>query len=101
MSRQKSPGKMGNKQFKDGDDVDGQRMVFMLIDTTWRVALPILVLSLLGHYIDKRTGHVILFSLTGFFLSLVIATLLVYRQLCVVFPNQFGKYKLQDKKDTN
>ena len=101
MSRKKIPLKMGDKQIKDGDDVSGQRMAFMLLDTTWRVALPILALSLLGNYLDKRTNHVILFSLTGFFISLAVATLLVYRQLCIVFPNQFGKYKLQDKKDTN
>lgn len=82
-------------------DATAPRMAFLLLDTSWRVALPILVLSIGGHYLDEHTHHIMLFSLTGFFISLVIATLLVYRQLCIVFPDQFGKNsdKSNSKRD--
>lgn len=77
------------------------RMVFLLLDTSWRVAAPILLLSVGGHYLDERTHHTMLFSLIGFFVSLAVATLLVYRQLCIVFPDQFGKTAHTDtQKDT-
>lgn len=99
MSDTNNADKPKAKQIKDGDRVDGQRVVFLLLDTSWRVAVPIIVLSLLGHYIDQRTGHRTLFLLLGFFASLVVAMLLVYRQLCIVFPDQFGKNKLKGNKE--
>lgn len=72
------------------------RVVLLLLDTSWRVALPMVTLPIAGHYLDKHTGHTMLFFFVGFFSSLVVATLLVYRQLCIVFPDQFGRYKRRD-----
>lgn len=82
------------KSKPDLSKVPSNRAVaLMLADTSWRVALPIIILSMIGHNFDLRWHTSPRYLLIGFFVSIPVAILLVYRQLVVVFPDQFGKDK--------
>lgn len=67
----------------------GWLMALQLLDTTWRVALPILLLSIIGIKFDNHYASAPRYTLIGFFLSLVIATALVYRQIKTLYPDFF------------
>jgi F0F1-type ATP synthase assembly protein I len=58
-----------------------------LLDTSWRVALPILLLSYIGIQLDKHHGTRPLYTLIGLFVSLATSTYLVYRQIKILYPN--------------
>ncbi len=62
-----------------------------LADTTWRVAVPILLLTYIGHKMDVGFGTNPLFIMSGLFLSLAIAIFLVYRQIKIAYPDFFKK----------
>lgn len=64
-----------------------------LLDTSWRVALPILLLTYVGHKFDLGFGTNPLFITSGLFLSIVIACLLIYRQIKIAYPDFFKKDK--------
>lgn len=68
---------------------EGWLIAIQLMDTTWRVALPILLLCYIGIQIDKHNHTQPLFTLIGLFLSLAIASLLVYRQIKALYPDFF------------
>lgn len=70
--------------------VSGYLIAFQFLDTSWRVALPIVVLSLLGHKLDQRLNSGPLFLMIGFFASLPILVLLVYRQINSAYPEIFS-----------
>lgn len=83
-------------EITDSPSVDVAHMAGLLLDTSWRVAVPIISLTMLGHYIDGRVGHKYLYLFIGLGLSVVVVVLLIYRQLCIVFPEQFGSNKKKD-----
>ena len=66
-------------------------IALQLLDTTWRVAVPILLLTFLGHKLDLGLGTNPLFIIIGLFLSLTIAILLIYRQIKIAYPDFFKK----------
>lgn len=51
-----------------------------LLDTTWRMFTPVLVLLVAGLWLDDKTGKKPLFSLGGVLLGFVLAILLVWQQ---------------------
>lgn len=57
-----------------------------LADAAWRVAVPLLGLSLVGIWLDRRYETEPLFSLGGLFLGIAMAVLAMYRLLQVHFP---------------
>lgn len=83
------------KGSKSPSDFDGRLVALQLLDTTWRVALPILLLSWLGNKLDHHWNTKPTFTLIGFFLSLIMAVLLVYRQVKAAYPDFF---KQKDNK---
>ena len=74
---------------------DGKIIALQMMDTTWRVALPIILLTYGGVSLDKHLNTSPLYSLIGLFVSLAMATLLVYRQLAAAYP---GFWKNGSKK---
>ncbi len=70
---------------------DGKTIAIQLMDTTWRVALPILLFTLTGIHFDKQYGTSPTLTLIGLFLSLATSTLLVYRQIKQLYPEFFKK----------
>jgi len=71
----------------------GKMIALQFLDTGWRVALPILVLTYAGIKIDKINRTMPLCSLISFFLSLIVATYLVYLQIKSVYPDFFRELK--------
>lgn len=58
------------------------RMIWMaLADTTWRVAVPTVLLSVLGIIADKKLATMPLWTLIGLVLGLIAAGTLVWSQL--------------------
>ena len=51
-----------------------------LLDTTWRMFTPVLVLLVLGLWLDGKTDKKPLFSLGGVLLGFVLAIALVWQQ---------------------
>lgn len=68
---------------------EGWLIAAQLMDTTWRVALPILLLCYIGIQIDKHNTTTPAFTLIGLFLSLALSTILVYRQIKALYPDFF------------
>ena len=75
------------------DSPSGKMIDLQLLDTSWRVALPIMVLSYVGIRIDRQNDTTPLYSLIGFFLSLIMATVLVYQQIKSVYPDFFKELR--------
>lgn len=69
----------------------GQMMWLTLADTTWRVAVPTVLLAGLGIIVDKKLGTMPLYTLIGLVVGLVSAGALVWSQLKAVT-------KAEDKK---
>jgi F0F1-type ATP synthase assembly protein I len=72
-------------------DISGTVIALQLLDTGWRVALPILLFTLLGVKFDKAMDTNPLFTIIGLFLAIGVAILLVYRQIQVAYPDFFKK----------
>ncbi len=72
-------------------------LALQLLDTTWRVAIPIILFTFVGNKLDKGLGTGPLFILVGLFLSLAVASLLVYRQIQVAYPDFFKQMKKGDQ----
>lgn len=66
-------------------------VALQLLDTTWRVAVPIILFTFLGNKFDKALGTSPLLIILGLFLSLAVAALLVYRQIQTAYPDFFRK----------
>ncbi len=71
--------------------VSGLAVGLQLADTAWRVAVPIILFTLVGNKLDKAIGTKPLFITSGLFLALAVAGLLVYRQIQVAYPDFFKK----------
>lgn len=80
-------------------DFDGWLIGMQLLDTSWRVALPILLLSYVGISLDRHFHTNPLYSLIGFFTSLVVASILVYKQVKATYPDFFSSPKPKSNKD--
>lgn len=64
-------------------------IALQLMDTTWRVAIPIVIFAPTGIWLDRHSASKPLFTLLGLFLSLATATLLVYQQIHQAYPDFF------------
>lgn len=73
--------------------VDGKFIALQFLDTGWRVTIPIVLFSYIGIQMDKRIRTSPLYTLIGLFLSLLLATWLVYRQIKSAYPDFFKKGK--------
>lgn len=62
-----------------------------MMDTAWRVAIPIIVLTIAGIQLDKSNGTQPLYTLIGLFLALAASSLLVYRQIKNLYPDFFKR----------
>lgn len=71
--------------------ISGLAIGLQLADTAWRVAVPIILFTFIGHRLDKAMGTSPLFILVGLFLSLAVAVMLVYRQIQTAYPDFFSK----------
>lgn len=56
-------------------------IVVDLLDTAWRIAVPILMFAVIGIFIDKKVGSAPLITLLGVVIGLAGAGLLVKKQL--------------------
>lgn len=74
-------------------DAEWARLPYHMAEITWRVALPILLFCIIGIRLDKAWGTQPGLSITGLLLSLVFATLLIYRYIKKNFPESFGGKK--------
>ncbi len=63
-----------------------------LLDTTWRIAVPVLIFSGTGIFVDVKVGSGPWFTLLGMAAGFVLAFLLVKKQLAAV-DEQEGKEK--------
>jgi len=66
-------------------------VALQLLDTTWRVAVPILLFTYVGNKFDKALDTGPLLIIGGLFLSLAVASLLVYKQIQSAYPDFFKK----------
>ena len=66
-------------------------MATHFVETAWRVALPFLVLNIGGIFLDRGLETEPVFSVIGFFLSLIIVSVVVYRYVKKHFPESFNK----------
>ena len=62
-----------------------------LVEMAWQVAIPFMVLTLGGNWIDGQQDTEPVFTIIGMFLGLAAATLLVYRIVQRHYPNTFKK----------
>ena len=86
-----------HKEEKKLKDVpSGTVIALQLLDTSWRVTLPILGFTYLGIRLDRHNGTSPLYTLIGLFLSLALSTLLVYKQVKYLYPDFFKQ--MRDKK---
>lgn len=84
----KAAAKTTTKNTKVNKAVDGGwPLAWQLAETTWRVALPIVVFCYGGVRLDARLGTKPFWSLIGLFSSLFLATLLVYKQIRRAYPD--------------
>lgn len=64
----------------------------------YSIAIPLVVLALLGRFIDKRFGTSPWFLLTGVLLSLVISTISVYKKTITIMDGLENKEKKENKE---
>lgn len=65
----------------------------LFLDTSWRVAIPILALTLTGHWLDTKHQTTPIFVVIGLLLSIALSSYLIYIQLKSAFPDMFGGKK--------
>ncbi len=59
----------------------------------YSIAIPLVLLALLGRLIDKKIGTSPWFLLTGVILSLVVSTILVYKKTITIMDDSENKEK--------
>lgn len=62
-----------------------------LLDMSWRVALPVLVLSIVSANVDRHFHTKPTFTICGLLLAITISSLLVYKQVAATYPDFFAK----------
>lgn len=87
-----TPYKSGSKP-----EPSGMVIALQLLDTAWRVAIPIIIFTYFGVKFDKNLHTTPLYSVIGLLLALSFATLLVYRQIKLNYPEFFSRSG-KDKK---
>lgn len=60
-----------------------------LAETSWRVAIPFLVFSLAGIWLDNRYGSEPFFTIVGLTVALTLISVIVYRYAKREFPESF------------
>ena len=76
------------RALRPGDSpLSGLMLAVQLLDITWRVAIPILVLSLLGASLDRRLHTKPILTLVGLLLAIATSSFLVYKQIKLAFPD--------------
>lgn len=83
--------KRGQQPQTKDSPIKGMVVAMQLLDTSWRVALPILVLSIAGVRLDRHYGSSPLFMVSGLIVALAISTILVYKQIARAYPDFFVK----------
>ena len=66
-------------------------LAVQLLDVTWRVALPIIGLTVLGMRLDRHFKLRPVLTISGLLVSLVVASWLVYVQVKSAYPDFFRK----------
>lgn len=66
------------------DSISDLRIVQSFADTTWRIAVPVVGMTMMGIYVDTHYGTKPWLTLTGTVIGFVLAGLLVKRQLKAV-----------------
>jgi F0F1-type ATP synthase assembly protein I len=66
------------------DSISDLKIIQSFADTTWRIAVPVIGLTLIGIYIDKNHGTKPWLTLLGSVIGFIIAALLVKRQIRAV-----------------
>lgn len=74
-------------------DKEWARLPYHMGEITWRVALPILLLCIIGIKLDSRWQTRPWLSVSGLLLSILFASLLIYRYIKINFPDAFGGKK--------
>lgn len=78
---------------KPSDYEDLNKLPLYMGEVTWRVAVPIFLLSIGGHWLDGKFDTRPVLSIAGVLLSIFFASLLVYRFISRTFPDAFGGKK--------
>lgn len=68
---------------------DGRTIALQLIDTSWRVALPIILFCYVGIQLDKHYHSAPLYAVSGLFLAIATVVVLVYKQIKSAYPDFF------------
>lgn len=63
------------------DPIRDLKIIQSFADTTWRIAVPVVGLTLIGIYVDKHAGSKPWLTLLGSIMGFVIAGILVKRQI--------------------
>lgn len=66
------------------DSISDLKIVQSFADTTWRIAVPVIGMTMLGIYVDTHYGTKPWLTLTGTVVGFVLAGLLVKRQIKAV-----------------
>ncbi len=78
---------------KDGPDADktsdSDRLGLHLAQTAWRVAVPFLVFTVGGIFLDRTFGTEPLFSMFGLGVALLAVSLIVYKYVDKHYPGTF------------
>lgn len=63
-------------------------IALQFLDTTWRIAVPVLIFALLGIFVDRSFGTKPLFTLLGVIVGFIVAGLLIKRLLDAVLKEE-------------
>jgi len=76
--------------------ITGTVLALQLLDTSWRIALPIVVLSIIGVRLDQHFHTRPVLTIGSMLLALIISVTLVYKQIAAAYP-EFLHGKTQAK----
>ena len=76
------------KSLVNGAGLSAGDIARQFLDTTWRIAIPVVLFALLGIFADRKLGSKPWLTLLGLVIGFVIAGWLVKRQLDVVLREE-------------